>query len=178
MPPLTPDHRATLSRHAQADRSSSSDPGAAVPSRGSTRPTAITGPFVDPTSELLDLGMLPVEEQAAIVRRNAEEQIRLQTQKARMQQDLQALHFKLNTIVDAAARATEAGVATTVTNTTDDSTGHTEVIAGNSDNARAGKLSMTQSGRWQSMSSRVTVIVVVAIVTTGLVLIAAAALGN
>jgi len=57
-----------------------------------------------------------------------------------------ALRDSLRTMTDETEKASRDGIAVTMTRTTNDSLGRTEVIMGNTDAAQKGKLSRSQAG--------------------------------
>lgn len=84
--------------------------------------------------------------------------------------DSQALHANLSTFSTSAREMAEHGVSTTITNTRDDGLGRTEIIVGNTEQAKRGKLSRSQIGDpdrtllW--MGFALVVLIVIAVVVT------------
>jgi hypothetical protein len=97
-------------------------------------------------TESLSLAGLPEDQQIAIRRMDAENQIRLRAKAQELGIEAMATHQRLATMSDAAAKAESDGNSVTITSTINDSMGRTETIIGNTETAQKGKLSRSQAG--------------------------------
>ena len=110
-------------------------PSTEVPTSISLRPTTT-----------IDLSGIPEEERTALISRHAEGLLDIRKKAAELGVDAMALENVLRAASDTVRSATEQGTHATVSHTQTSSIGRTEVIMGNTDRARAGKLSKSQSG--------------------------------
>ena len=105
-------------------------------------PTSIA---LRPTSTI-DLIGIPEEERKALMNRHAEGLLDIRKKAVELGVDALALENVLRTASETVRNASEQGTHTTVSHTQTSSIGRTEVIMGNTDRARAGKLSKSQTG--------------------------------
>jgi K+-transporting ATPase c subunit len=104
--------------------------------------------------DVLNLGMisslsledLNPDEKAAIRKEQAHAMIAAQEKMANVAVGVKALDASLSSLAANVSNMTADGISATVTNTREDALGRTEVIIGNTDTARSGKLSRTQRG--------------------------------
>lgn len=97
---------------------------------------------------MLDLSGLTDEQIQEIKRKQADAMIDVQKKMAELGIDLQALKTKLITMAESTiSLAQSADSSVTITSTSDDTTGRTEIIMGTrSDAAKKGKLTRSQTG--------------------------------
>lgn len=96
----------------------------------------------------LDVSQLPEEQRNALVERAAQTQIDLAKRKVELDQDLDAMSTKLESIASNVGSMTEKGVSSTVTNRQQDNLGTMEIIAGNTEMAKQGKMPRSVSGEF------------------------------
>ncbi len=96
--------------------------------------------------EELDLSNLGTVEQRAIEAKFLEKAIERDDRRQRLKDDLTATAAQLDQFTRAVGDATANNAAATITNAKEDSYGRTEMILGNSDAAKTGKLSRSQQG--------------------------------
>lgn len=101
---------------------------------------------VGPSNAEIDVTGLTVEQIQALKIKYAEMSIEWIERGRTIGTDAQSLGATLETLSRSTAQMSEQGTNVTITNTRDDALGRTEMIVGNSDAARKGKLSMTQKG--------------------------------
>lgn len=95
----------------------------------------------------IDISGLPVEQQNALIAKQAELRLSLQHKASEALIDAQMLDTRLKTMAAQAKEADKTGASVTITNVKEDSMGRTEVLMGNSETAHRGKLSTSQQGR-------------------------------
>lgn len=108
----------------------------------------------DPQRDVLNVGLvnnlsledLNADEKAAIRKEQAHAMIAAQEKMANVAVGVKALDASLSSLASNVSNMTADGISATVTNTREDALGRTEVIIGNTDTARSGKLSRTQRG--------------------------------
>ena len=96
--------------------------------------------------DTLDVTNLPSREQDALEVEANRRAIERDDRAQRLRQDLTVAAAQINTFTKAVSDTTAQNAAVTITNTKDDSLGRTEMIFGNTDAARSGKLSRSQQG--------------------------------
>lgn len=96
--------------------------------------------------DVLDVSNLPQREQDALEVQAHQKAIERDDRTQRMAQDLMATAGQIRTFTNAVADNAELDAAVTITNTKDDALGRTEIMIGNTDAARTGKLSRSQQG--------------------------------
>lgn len=94
----------------------------------------------------LDLTGLSDQQVQALKIKHAELAIKSQDKGRQMGLDAQAIAATLNVFSQNAGDMSEKGLNVTMTNTRDDSMGRTEIIVGNTDAAKSGKLTRSQQG--------------------------------
>ena len=90
--------------------------------------------------------------------------IKLAGQAAEAKIDIGALGGTLGAINEEASKATQAGVAITVTHRQKTTLGETEIVIGNTERAAAGKLSMSASGLSERLPLLIGIIAVALII--------------
>lgn len=121
-------------------------------------------------SEELDVSQLTDEQAKELRVRHGEMMLDRDDRRAKLKEDLTVSAEKLNTYTSAVIDTAAEKASITITNTNDDSLGRTEIIVGNTEAARRGKLSRSQIG-WSEKNWFW--IVVVAIIAFVIILIAA-----
>ena len=101
-----------------------------------------------PNLQGLDTSQLPEEQRNALVERALQTQIDLAKRKVELDQDLDAMNTKLESIASNVGTMTEKGVSSTVTNRHQDNLGTMEIIAGNTEMAKQGKMPRSVSGEF------------------------------
>ncbi len=96
--------------------------------------------------DTLDVTNLAQREQDALEVEAHQRAIDRDDRAQRLKQDLTVTAVQINTYTKAVGDTTAQNAAVTITNTKDDSLGRTEMIFGNTDAARSGKLSRSQQG--------------------------------
>ncbi len=94
----------------------------------------------------IDLTGLTEEQIQELKMKNANDIIKLQTKSIEVGIDTQGLDKKLVTMGKNTAEVSQSGSSVTITNVSEDSLGRTEIIMGDSDAAKKGKLSRSQTG--------------------------------
>ena len=117
--------------------------------------------------EGLDISSLSEEQRQELVMLAAKDRLGLLKRYRELEVDAAALHANLGTYTTSASDGDEQGIAVTITNTRDDQLGRTEIMVGNTDVARSGKLSRSQKGApdttYMWMAFAVVVLIIVAI---------------
>jgi len=96
--------------------------------------------------QLIDMTGMSDEQKKLLKQKHAEGLIDVGKKAALLAVDTQALGAKLRTIAQSTNEVMESGSSITITNVNDDSLGRTEIIIGDSDAARKGKLTRSQTG--------------------------------
>jgi hypothetical protein len=96
--------------------------------------------------EELDLSNLDPRQAGVLEAKAIEKAIERDDRRQRLKEDLTVTAAQLGTFTKAISDTAAQHAAVTITNTKDDSLGRTEIIVGNTDAARAGKLSRSQQG--------------------------------
>ncbi len=120
--------------------------------------------------DALDITNLAQREQDALEAEAHRKAIERDDRGQRIGQDLTATAAQIRTFTDAVANTTAQNAAVTITNTKDDALGRTEMMFGNTDAARAGKLSRSQQGLADNAKFWILLVVIVGVV---IVLVAA-----
>ena len=94
----------------------------------------------------LDLTGLSLSQQEELKRQHLSGMLRLNEKAQELGIESQALRAALDQMTETTAKATREDTAVTVTRTQNDTLGRTEIIMGNTEEARRGKLSRSQAG--------------------------------
>lgn len=94
----------------------------------------------------LDLSGLSKQQADALEVKAAEKAIDRNDRRQKLKEDIAVTAHKLNTYTKTVLESNAENASVTITNTNDDSLGRTEIIVGNTDAARKGKLSRSQAG--------------------------------
>jgi hypothetical protein len=95
----------------------------------------------------LDLSGLSEEKRQELLASYANGMIDISKKAQELHVDVGALKATLSTLTDTTRQVSQEGNSVTVTHTHTGAAGRTEVIMGNTDNARRGKLSASQTGQ-------------------------------
>ena len=94
----------------------------------------------------IDLSGIPEAERSKMLAAYTNKVLDISAMAQKMSVDVDALRATLGSLAMTTNEAAEAGNAITITHTQDTSIGRTEIIMGNTDQAKIGKLSRSQSG--------------------------------
>ncbi|MDX5985067.1 hypothetical protein [Sphingomonas echinoides] len=94
----------------------------------------------------LDLSWLPEDQRAALLTDYTRGMLDISKRAQELHVDVGALKSTLATLTETTRQVADDGNAVTVSHTQTSAVGRTEVIMGNTDNARTGKLSRSQTG--------------------------------
>jgi hypothetical protein len=94
----------------------------------------------------VDLSFLPEHEQQALLRAYASGMVDIAKKAQELNVDVNVLRDTLNNLADTTRTVSESGNAITVTHTQTSKVGRTEIKMGNTDEAKSGKLSRSQTG--------------------------------
>ena len=94
----------------------------------------------------MDLSWLPEEERKALLIDYTRGMLDISKKAQELHVDIAALDNSLKTMSGTAKEVADDGNSITISHTQDSSTGRTEVIMGNTDRARSGKLTKSQTG--------------------------------
>jgi len=123
---------------------------------------------VGQTGEVLDLRGLTDEQKQELKTKYLEAMIEVGRKAAEVGVDTRALDEKLGTMAEHTRAVSESGGSITITSTQDDTIGRTEIIMGDSEAAKKGKLSRSQTGErdltWVWIGLAAFVIIVIAII--------------
>lgn len=97
-------------------------------------------------SQTIDLAGIPDKERAQMLADYNSKILDVSATAHRMKVDSDALRATLNSLSNTTNEAAQDGNSVTITHTQDTSIGRTEIIMGNTDQAKTGKLSRSQSG--------------------------------
>ena len=111
----------------------------------SSKPLVPTSVPLSPSTNL-DLSWLPQEQRAVLLADYNRGMLDLSKKAQELHVDVAALQATLSTLTNTTRQVAQEGNAVTVSHTQTSSLGRTEVIMGNTDNARSGKLSRSQTG--------------------------------
>ena len=100
---------------------------------------------LSPTTSL-DLSWMPESQRAELLGEYTRGMLDISRKAQELHVDVGALKTTLHTLADTTQQVAQQGNAFTVTHTQTSAAGRTEVIMGNTDKARAGKLSKSQTG--------------------------------
>ena len=92
------------------------------------------------------LAQLPEEQRAELLKEYAHGMLDISKKAQELHVDVGALKATLTTLTDTTRQVSQEGNSVTVSHTQTTSVGRTEIIMGNTDNARVGKLSRSQTG--------------------------------
>jgi hypothetical protein len=113
-------------------------------------------------STSLDLSWLPEEERKALLVQHTRGVLDIAKKANELHVDVAALKAMLDTSAGTVRDLAADGTAVTITNTNQNSLGRTEIIMGNTDQARTGKLTRSQTGEfnWNPVFIAVAVVAV------------------
>lgn len=94
----------------------------------------------------IDVSDLTEGQRQELEKLHAANMIDLRRKAAEKQIDLQSLDSKMTVFTNAVRGATESGTAATISNVKEDELGRTEIMIGNTDAAKVGRLSNRQAG--------------------------------
>ena len=113
------------------------------------RPTAIPTSVVSGTTTAFELlSMLPESERNALMAEHAKGMLNITRKATEMHVDVAALSAALGTVASTTMQAAKDDVSVTASHAQTTSIGRTEVIMGNTDAARVGKLTKSQTGEF------------------------------
>jgi hypothetical protein len=120
-------------------------------------------------STSLDLSWLPEDERKALLTAHVGGILDITRKAHELHVSVAVLKSTLDTLVGTTKEISESGNSATVTHTQETNIGRTEVIMGNTDNARSGKLSRSQTGDrdlrlWYLVGGLIALVVIVALV--------------
>lgn len=122
-------------------------------------------------SASLDLSWLSEEERLELMREHAKGMIDITHKAQEMHVDSAALKKTLDDLSNTTRDASESGSAVTISHTQTTSIGRTEVIMGNTEKAKKGRLSKSQTGEtdWTPyfIGAAVVAIIVIALIMSG-----------
>lgn len=121
-----------------------------LPARSrSAVPTSV--PISSNTS--VDLSWMPEAQRAQLLAEYTRGALDIGRKAQELQVDVEVLRETLGNLTETTRRVAADGNSVTITHTQTTSVGRTEIIMGNTDNARSGKLSKTQTGEkdWTPM---------------------------
>lgn len=95
---------------------------------------------------LIDLSGIPEAERAKMLTAYNNKVLDISATAQKMRVDVDALRATLGSLAMTTNEAAQAGNAITISHTQDTSIGRTEIIMGNTDQAKTGKLSRSQTG--------------------------------
>lgn len=98
------------------------------------------------TAKSIDLSHLPEEQRVELQMEHARGMIDLQRKALELGVDEASLRNTLTNLNETTREATDVGASVTVSHTQSSSIGRTEVIMGNTDHAKKGRLSKSQTG--------------------------------
>ncbi len=101
-----------------------------------------------PNLQGLNVTDLPEEQRNALIERAAQTQIDLAKRRVEIDQDLDAMGVKLEKIASNVSDMTEKGVSSTVSSRQQDNLGTMEIIAGNTEVAKQGKMPRSVTGEF------------------------------
>lgn len=94
----------------------------------------------------VDLSTLTDEERAALVKDYARGIVEVDKKARELKVEGEDLKFKLDTFADNAKKNIESGAAVTISHTQTTNSGRTEIKIGNTEEAKSGKMSSSQTG--------------------------------
>ena len=94
----------------------------------------------------LDLSYLPEDERTSLMRDYARGMLDLNTKAQELHMDIGALEASLRKMTETTKEVAEDGGSVTISHTQTSAVGRTEVIMGNTDRAKSGKLTKSQTG--------------------------------
>lgn len=97
-------------------------------------------------ASMIDLSGIPEAERAKMLAAYNNKVLDISATAQKMRVDVDALRATLGSLALTTNEAAQAGNSITITHTQDTSIGRTEIIMGNTDQARTGKLSRSQTG--------------------------------
>lgn len=95
----------------------------------------------------IDLSVLPEKERTEILAKYAKDFVDLQIDGLRKDKETKNLKAVIDVMTDGVSKATEDQSHATMTKVTEDTSGRSEVIIGNTETAAKGKLTRSQEGR-------------------------------
>jgi len=94
----------------------------------------------------MDLSWLPEEERRNLLTEHARGILDIGRKAQQLQVDAEALQETLHTMAETTRQVADQGNSATISHTQDSVVGRTEIIMGNTDKARTGKLTRSQTG--------------------------------
>ncbi|MBP9158499.1 MAG: hypothetical protein KBF53_12090 [Sphingobium sp.] len=113
------------------------------------KPSPIQTSVASNTSTAFELlSMLPEEQRNALIEEHTRGMLDINRKATEMHVDVAALNAALGTVSNTTVQAAKDGNSVTASHTQTTSIGRTEVIMGNTDAARVGKLTKSQTGEF------------------------------
>lgn len=94
----------------------------------------------------IDLSFLPADQRAALLHDHARKMLDIGAKAQELHVDVGALRVTLDQLASTTREVSEAGNAVTIAHTQTTKVGRTEIKMGNTEEARSGKLSKSQTG--------------------------------
>ncbi len=118
-------------------------------------------------SASLDLSWLPEDKRAELLREYSRGVLDISRRAQELHVDVGALKATLNTMTETTRAVSDDGNAVTISHTQTTAVGRTEIMMGNTDKARTGKLSRSQTGErdWTPVYVIIGIIALVLIVS-------------
>jgi hypothetical protein len=118
----------------------------------------------------MDLSWLPEAERKALLTEYTRGILDVSRKAQELHVDVNVLKNTLNTLASTTKEVAESGNSVTVTHTQTTAIGRTEIIMGNTDNAKTGKLSRSQTGErdlrlWYVIGGLIALVVIVALMS-------------
>ena len=132
------------------------------------RPSSVPASVSLSPTVALDLSWLPEDKRVALLEEHARGMLDISRKAQEMHVDVAALTAALGTVSNTTLQAAKDGNSVTASHTQTTSVGRTEVIMGNTDAARVGKLTKSQTGEtnWTPIYIIIGIIALVIIVTS------------
>jgi hypothetical protein len=118
-----------------------SNDGRDITPRGNSQNIVPLGP-----ATAIDLSFLPPEQRAALLHDHARKMLDLGVKAQELNVDVNVLKITLDQLAGTTREVAESGNAVTIAHTQTTKVGRTEIKMGNTEEARSGKLSKTQTG--------------------------------
>ena len=116
---------------------------------------------LDPSMEDIDISSLSKEAQDEIRKYAVRKKIDLQASVHELQKDLQGTSIAVGNMADVTRRMTDSGDAVTVRQTIENTSGKTEILMGNTDEAKRGNVDK-ENNSWMYIVGGLVVLVIVA----------------
>ena len=132
------------------------------------RPSSVPASVSLSPTVALDLSWLPEDKRVALLEEHARGMLDISRKAQEMHVDVAALTAALGTVSNTTLQAAKDGNSVTASHTQTTSVSRTEVIMGNTDAARVGKLTKSQTGEtnWTPIYIIIGIIALVIIVTS------------